>query len=132
MNNVMNELSARYAFVENDGTVVTVGFADQQYDTKDCVLLQRTLKPSKGDIARGWDHIHIMVSDQLRSSYGGVEEIGLWQDHADITLAPDTASQVRAGTVLRVDLSADVANLAEVREMLKLLCGNYAKLTVHF
>jgi len=131
MTNEMNEMSANYAFAQDNGTVVMVGFADQDYQTRDCLLLQRTLKPSKGDFARGWDDIHIMVNEESRSTYGGVEGVELWSDYAIIKLAPATASKVQVGTPFRVNLSAQVANLGEVGSMLEVLCGSYAKVALH-
>lgn len=131
MTDMTNEFTANYMFSKNDGDVVTVGFADQQYQTKDYVLLQRTLNPSQGDKARKWDHIHITVSDESRSAYGGIEGLELWPDHVLIILTPATAAQVQSVTMLRVGLTADVKHLIELREMLKVLCDDYVKVNLH-
>jgi hypothetical protein len=131
MSNVIHEFLANYVFSQNDGTVVMVGFADQQHQTKDCVLLQRTLNPSKSDKARKWDDVHIMVNDESCSAYGGINELELWPDHVLIKLTSETAKQVQAGVSLRINLMARAANLAELRDMLKVLCGGYVKLNLH-
>jgi hypothetical protein len=47
---------ARFTYAQNDGEVAMAGFADQQYDAKAYVLLQRTLCPNvemnKSELAR--------------------------------------------------------------------------------
>ncbi len=123
------EISAGFVHTQNDGDVVTVGFADQQHDTNSYVLLQRTLRPSDDDVRRGWDHIHVTVNDEGRSAYGGVQRIKLLDQCVLIDVSPETATHLRTGQTIRVNMANPPVDADGLVKALKLVCGGNVQFT---
>lgn len=128
---VTTDISANYVYSQSDGDVVMVGFADHQYKTGAYVILQRVLSPTRDERLEDSDNIHIEVGDQSRSAYGGIEALELWPGQVLIALAPSTAAKIRSGSLLRIHFDAEQANAPVLRDVLRVLCGDYAKLTLH-
>jgi hypothetical protein len=121
------ELGAGFVYTQNDGEVAMVGFADQQYDTKAYVLLQRTLRPSGDDVRRGWDDVHVTVNDQTRSAYCGVKRISLLNKQVLIEVNSTTANHLGTGETISVNMENAQVDVGELAETLKLVCGNHAR-----
>ncbi|HUT11542.1 MAG TPA: Imm10 family immunity protein [Thermoguttaceae bacterium] len=121
------ELGAGFVYTQNDGEIAMVGFADQQYDTKAYVLLQRTLRPSGDDVRRGWDDVHVTVNDQTRSAYGGVKRITLRNKQVLIKVSPTTANHLGTGETISVNMENAQVDIGKLAEMLKLVCRNHAE-----
>jgi immunity protein 10 of polymorphic toxin system len=124
----LSEFKASYIYSDDDGDVVTVGFADQQYDTQIYILLQRTLHPSKQDLNFGHDNVHIMVCEQSRAKYGGVEQIELHSNQLIITLSADTAKEVKTKCKISVDISAAEVDFSLLKNNLRNVCSEYVNL----
>ncbi len=124
------EMAASFAYTENGGGVAMVGFADHQYDTKEYVILQRTLRPTSDDIRRGWDNVHIMVNDESRSAYGGVKQITLHDiTHVLIEVESATANYLRIGATIDINIANALVDRGQLAEILKLVCGEYVQFT---
>jgi hypothetical protein len=127
MDTEQTELGAGFVYTQNDGEVAMVGFADQQYDTQEYVLLQRMLRPSGDDVRRGRHDVHINVNDETRSAYGGVKRIALLNKQVLIEVSPTTANYLGTGETISVNLENAKVDVGELAEMLKLVCGNHAQ-----
>lgn len=121
------ELGAGFVYTQDDGEVAMVGFADQQYDTRAYVLLQRTLRPSGDDVRRGWDDVHITVDDETRSAYGGVKRITLFEKRVLIEVSPTTANHLGTREAIGVNMENAQVDVGQLAEMLKLLCGKHVE-----
>jgi hypothetical protein len=68
-----------YGGVDEDSNVLMVGFADDEFDTKEYILLQKTLVPDQKDKELGLDKVH-EYNDQSRSTYAGILNIVMYND----------------------------------------------------
>ena len=127
MDSEQAEFSAGFVYTQNDGEVAMVGFADQQYDTRAYVLLQRTLHPSDDDVHRGWDDVHITVNDQTRSTYGGIKQIAMQERLVLIEVSSTTANHLGTGETVSVNMANAQVDVGELAEMLKLVCGEHVQ-----
>jgi hypothetical protein len=73
-----------YGGVDEDSDVLMVGFADDEFDTKEYILLQKTLVPGQKDKELGLDKVHIEYNDQSRSTYAGILNIVMYNDGIEI------------------------------------------------
>lgn len=80
-------LVAKFVYTNFNGQVAMVGFADDQFDTKNYILLQRALHPDNSDVELGHDAIHVTISDQNCSGYGGVKRFVLGESEARLYLS---------------------------------------------
>lgn len=114
-------LDAGYTYSSDGDGVVTVGFADQQYDTQRYLLLQRSKNPSGQDQKLEHDQVHITIDDQSRSTYGGIRRIEIQPVMVKITLTTESAQQLGTDREIVVrfrvshpDQTAAVARLREI------------------
>ncbi|WP_138756390.1 Imm10 family immunity protein [Paenibacillus sinopodophylli] len=63
-----------------------IGFADDEFDTQECVLLQKTLNLNEEDVEVGLDKVHITYNDELQSLYGGIIKCYFTRNQVEITL----------------------------------------------
>jgi Immunity protein 10 len=90
------QVEAGYVYAGDDDDVAMVGFADDQYDTKAYVLLQRDRNPSEEDRKAGEHKVHITVDDQARAAYGAIISATLHRNW--LTLMLDKRQTTKLGT----------------------------------
>ena len=116
------KLALPFVVVQNEYGVALLGFADEQFNTTQYLLLQRTLAPDDQDRALGQDRVHIELND--RSAYGDVEEARIENGLRlpVLRLDPLTASQVSGGETIEVGFG-ESASLDIIAAQLRLLIG---------
>lgn len=95
----------KYNFVASDeeNGVLTVGFADDQFNTQEYLMIQNWLDAE----AEGEDdEIYIEHNDQSQGTYGGVERLVLSRDHALLLLSPETAEVIDTEQEVNIFFSA--------------------------
>lgn len=89
------ELNAKflYAQIDEEIDVLMIGFADDEFDTQEYILLQKTLNPSEEDFEAGFDKIHITYNDESQSLYDGILKFYFTRNRIEITLN-EVASEI--------------------------------------
>ncbi len=113
-------LTLPFVTVQNEYGVALLGFADEQFNTTQYLLLQRTLEPDDQDRALGQDRVHIELND--RSAYGDVEEARLENGRLVLRLDPLTASQISGGETIEVAFGESMG-LDIIATQLRVLIG---------
>lgn len=108
---------------QNDNGVALLGFADDEFDTTQYLLLQRTLEPDQQDRDLGLDRLHIELNDQARSDYGTVEDARLRRQGVTFRLDRTTAATVSNGESIEIAFDVTAARLQEIAEQLRRLIG---------
>jgi hypothetical protein len=103
--------------------VAMVGFADDDINTTQYLMLQRTLGPDQQDRRLGMDKVHIEFNSQLRSAYGNVEEVQLRKQGVVFRFDPATAAKVSSGETIDVTMEMTAGKMKELAEQLRLLIG---------
>jgi hypothetical protein len=109
-----------FVTVRNEYGVALLGFADEQFNTKHYLLLQRTLEPDDQDRGLGQDRVHIELND--RSAYADVEEARLANGRLVLRLDPATAGQISGGETIEVAFG-ESTSLDIIASQLRLLIG---------
>ena len=107
---------AHFVYVSEDNGTLLVGVADQQFDTRDCILFSRDREPTDQDRALGLDQIHVEYRDQAHSGYGGIEQVVLSSHTLLVMLTEQGAAQFGAPRRIRAELAvaeSDVRHLAD-------------------
>ncbi|MEZ6100235.1 MAG: Imm10 family immunity protein [Pirellulaceae bacterium] len=91
-------------FQEVDG-VVMVGFADDEFNTNQYVLLQRTLQPDEHDRSLGWDIVHLQVDSPDQSGYDSIKNIRVTLSGIRIELTSEALSVFNCSDV---DIAFDI------------------------
>ena len=107
-------LDAGYSYSSDEDDVVTVGFADREYDTTKYLLLQRSKNPSAQDRELEHDQVHITINDQSRSTYGGIQDIEITPTVMIINLSDETAQQLRTDREIVVRFPEPHQNYSDV------------------
>lgn len=107
-----------------------VGFADDEFDTGEHVLLSKLVSPTAQDVALGQQGVQIIYGDQSRSAYGGITKLALGNGVADIFLDARSAALVGASHI-RITFAVDSPSLEEVRVYLhRLFADEVGVLTI--
>ena len=105
-----------------DGVAV-LGFADDDTNMTQYLLLQRTLQPDPQDRRLGMDKVHFELNSQIKSAYGTVEEAQLRKQGVVFRLDPATAAKVSDGETIDVAIDLSAGKMKELAEQLRLLIG---------
>jgi hypothetical protein len=95
-------LEAGFVYTSDQDGVVMVGFADQQFDTRRYVLLQRTRDVSDEERARGENDVHFEIDGQERSDYGVIDCVEVERGAVRIALRADKAADLEMDAEIRV------------------------------
>jgi hypothetical protein len=77
-----------------DGECHFVGFADQKFDTRFYLMLERAFEHDEQDIQHGMDTFHIEWCKQENSGYGGISQFVLKPNIAEITFEQEASEEI--------------------------------------
>lgn len=83
-----------------------VGFADEKFDTRQYLMLQRSYKHDEQDIELGMNTYHVERDAQGFSCYGGIDRFELHRDHVLVRLTPPGAKQLKVKEI-EIDFKID-------------------------
>lgn len=91
----MNEvMDAGYVTVTNEAEYLLVGFADDEYETKESLIFMRSHEYDEQDVALGMNQVYIERNDQGHSAYGGIQTFILLRNRARLCFDETTAHQL--------------------------------------
>src|SRR5689334_2072576 len=118
-----------YNFVASDeeNGVLTVGFADAEFDTQEYLLFQNWLDPE----AEGEDdEIYVERNDQSQGTFGGVERLILSRNHAFLLLNPETAKVINTEQEVNILFSATEERFQQLKAGLEIVFAGKSSLEV--
>ncbi|GIW82863.1 MAG: hypothetical protein KatS3mg105_4670 [Gemmatales bacterium] len=104
--------------------VAMLGFADDEFNTSQYVLLQKDLEPSQEDLELGHDRPYIEIDDQRYSRYGGVVKAQLKENQLVLKLDPQAAADMSVDDTIEISFRVPMERLKEISSQLRLLLGN--------
>lgn len=125
------EFHAEFVYTESNDDLITVGFADTQFNTEKYILLQRSISITAQDKLLGLDNIYITFLDQSRSNYGGILKFELKRNLLLIELTEQAANILKTEPCIAVDISSAPFDLLAVSETLKQLCNGLVLLSTN-
>ncbi|ULO09502.1 hypothetical protein H1230_12415 [Paenibacillus sp. 19GGS1-52] len=102
MNTEMNA-NFLYAQVDEEIDVLMIGFTDDEFDTKEYILLQKTLNSSEEDFEERFDKIHITYNDESQSLYGGILKFYFALNRIEITLNVEATEILNCTSVIVIN-----------------------------
>ncbi|MEK5331900.1 Imm10 family immunity protein [Lysinibacillus sp. FSL W8-0992] len=114
-------LKASFVYFSIDDETVLIGFADDEFETKEYVLFQKSLWIEDIPIL---NKVHITINSENRSAYGEILRIILSRKFISIFLSKDTASSL--GVSDSIDIEYDI----DEKEF-KILISHIQKLNVN-
>jgi len=112
---------AKFLYTQNNHDVIMVGFADDEFETKDYILLQKSGVDSDQDQKLGLDKVCLVYRDQSCSTYGGIQKFILQKNCATILLNQDTANILGTKEKIEIEFSSRNPELFEINQCLELL-----------
>ena len=114
---------------QNADGVVMVGFADDEFNTNEYVLLQRTLQPDEQDRSLGLDGVHLQVDSPDQSGYDCIKRIRVTRSEIQIELKPEAQSAFPCRDV-QITFNMDDEHYSRMLAHLKEVVDERATLTV--
>ncbi|AJQ94839.1 Imm10 family immunity protein [Gynuella sunshinyii] len=113
---------ATHIFTQDDGYMVMIGFADDEFEPTKFVILQKAHEYDDQDKQMGMDKIHIQIEDESRSKYGGIDSIQVSEGSIKVSLSDDTKSALSIDGDIEVVVPAEHPAFEEVKFELKKIC----------
>ncbi|CAN7562029.1 Imm10 family immunity protein [Pseudoxanthomonas sp. LjRoot143] len=101
-----------------DGEFHLVGFADQKFDTRFYLMLQRALDHDEQDRALGMDTYHVEWCDQGMSGYGGISRFLLSPTGVEVSFEPQAAVDLDGMEHLSISFQLSHSEFLVLREAL--------------
>lgn len=92
---IFEEIIARHIAVHSDDVVDLVGFSERAGGDGKYLILQRSHEFDGQDRTLGMDKVHVEISGESRSCYGGISEISV--SHDGIRFSFDEKAAVALG-----------------------------------
>ncbi|MFJ7665736.1 Imm10 family immunity protein [Lysinibacillus sp. NPDC097195] len=89
-------LKASFVYFSIEDETIIIGFADDEFNTKDYVLFQKSLFID--DIPM-LNKVHITLNSENRAAYGGIVRIRLSQKLISIILSKETANSLGTDSI---------------------------------
>lgn len=113
-----------YAQADDENDVLMIGFADDQFEPQEYILLQKTMHPDEQDLALGFDKIHITYNDESQSQYGGIEKVLLKAGSIEIYLDEEAVEALDCeASAVRVNFDPGTLKLEERRDLIEQMFG---------
>ncbi|WP_313459987.1 Imm10 family immunity protein [Stenotrophomonas sp.] len=82
---------AKHAYSGESDGVLLAGLADDQHETVDYLLFQKSIDPSAQDLKLGHDQVHVTLNGRTTSCHGGIKCIRLASNELQIQVDASTA-----------------------------------------
>ena len=89
--------------VEDMEDLWLVGFADDEFETREYLTLQRSFEDDEQDVALGMNTYHVERNDQRWSGYGGIKKLELKRDRVRIEFTSEGAREL--GNVAEMEVT---------------------------
>ena len=73
-----------------------VGFADEEFATRQYLMLTRSYTDDEQDVRHGMNTYHVERDDQIWSCYGGIDRFELHREHVVLRFTQSGTKQVKA------------------------------------
>jgi hypothetical protein len=87
---------AKCVAIEDMDDLWLVGFADEKFETRQYLMLQRGYEDDEQDVKLGMDTYHVERDDQRWSCYGGIGRFELHRDHVAVRFNREGAERLEA------------------------------------
>ncbi|MGG3280986.1 Imm10 family immunity protein [Paenibacillus solani] len=97
-------LKASFVYFGVEDETLLIGFADDEYETNEYVLFQKSLYIEDIPIL---NKVHITLNSETRSEYGGILKITLSQKLISIYLSKETARSLGVDGSINIEYDID-------------------------
>ncbi|MFO0968682.1 MAG: Imm10 family immunity protein [Gemmataceae bacterium] len=101
-----------------------VGFADDKFNTRDYLMLQRAFEHDEQDVSLGMNTYHVERNGQGWSGYGGIMAFELRRDRAKIVFTKEGAATMGNVTEMEITFRVDGDEYSKLKDRLgKIFAG---------
>lgn len=115
------ELKVDYVFCGYEDDIITVGFADNEFNVNEYILLQKSTICDEQDKALGHDKVHITYTDELHSAYGGISKAFLGSNSLKLSLDKSTADRLGTGYQINIVLAENFKEYEVLKHNLQMI-----------
>lgn len=101
-----------------------VGFADDKFDTRDYLMLQRAFEDDEQDVSLGEDTYYVERNGQGWSGYGGIKTFELQRDRVKVSFTKEGADEVGGVTEMEITFQLDMEEFSELKDYLGKVFAN--------
>lgn len=117
------DIIARHIAVHSDGVMDIVGFSERAGGDGRYLILQRSHEFDEQDRALGMDKVHVQISDESRSCYGGISEISVSHDGIRFFFDEKAAAALGLNDQLYINVDEALLSSTGAIDLLSKVCG---------
>lgn len=121
----MAQFTARFAYTGESDGVLLAGLADDQHETVDYLLFQKSIDTGKQDLKLGHDQVHVTLNGRTSSCYGGIESIRFVSNELQIQVDASTAEVLGTAQEFVVSFDHRLEGLEAFSVMLREMCESF-------
>jgi hypothetical protein len=114
----MSSFHANCVVLEDTEDFWLVGFADQENDTEEYLMLQRSFADDEQDKTLGMATYYVERNDQALSCYGGIDSCNLYTTEIIFSFDEKGAERLNISEPLRITFGVDPGRLTKLRARL--------------
>lgn len=119
---IFEDIIARYVAMHSDDVMDLIGFSERPGGDGKYLILQRSHEFDEQDRALGMDKIHVQISDESRSCYGGISEIAVSHDDICFSFDEKAATVLGLNGPLHVNVDEALLSSTGVIDFMRKIC----------
>lgn len=113
------KFTASHIFEQGDGYMVILGFADDEFEPSQFVIIKKAHEYDEQDIKLGMDKLHIQVEDQSRAHYGGITAFDVTNNNLLVQLDDLAKSSLKLDADIEIMFDQNHPNLKDTLSKLE-------------
>lgn len=118
-----DEVVVSHIAVDVENGLYVLGFYGQEGGGGKYLLLQRSHHFDRQDKALGMDKVHVQLSDESRSCYGGISEISVSHDGIRFSFDEKAAAALGLNGPLYINVDAALVSSSGAIDLMSKICG---------
>ncbi|MFD1020942.1 Imm10 family immunity protein [Thalassobacillus hwangdonensis] len=99
--------------VDEHTNVLIIGFADDEFNANEYVLLQKSLVTDDKRLES--NEVNITYNDEIRSTFGGILNVVLYKDCVEIELDNNASRQLQTEKTIQISFAEKDDNLLKLK-----------------
>lgn len=118
----IEEVIATHVAVDTENSFDILGFYEQDDGSGRYLLLQRSHQFDEQDRALGIDKVHVEISDESRSCYGGISEISVSHDGIRFSFDEKAAAALGLNGPLYINVDEALLSSSGAIDLMSKIC----------
>lgn len=115
------KVNAKFVYSNIEDDLVMVGFANDEFEPTEYLLLQQNITCSEQDKKLGHDKAYITLNSEIHASYGGIKKVVLKDLKINVLVDKQTANKLGSEEQIEIILQKAISKPELLKQHLSLI-----------